>query len=132
MGYLSRRGFVHRDLAARNILLSKGLSCKVGVLAATDCASALQSIVTICTIGCTCFQIADFGLSKKLADDTEYYVTSGGMVPVKWTAPEVCTVALIRSCMCKVVHICIHFIHNMCSRKVTTHKMQPPYGVCLA
>ena len=35
------------------------------------------------------FQIADFGLSKKLADDTEYYVTSGGMVPVKWTAPEV-------------------------------------------
>ena len=38
----------------------------------------------------TCFQISDFGLSKKLADETEYYVTSGGMVPVKWTAPEVC------------------------------------------
>ena len=35
------------------------------------------------------FQIADFGLSKKLADDTEYYVTSGGLVPLKWTAPEV-------------------------------------------
>ena len=28
-------------------------------------------------------------MSKKLADDTEYYVTSGGKVPVKWTAPEV-------------------------------------------
>ena len=41
---------------------------------------------------CTYFQIADFGLSKKLADDTEYYMTSGGMVPVKWTAPEVFTV----------------------------------------
>ena len=35
------------------------------------------------------FQIADFGLSKKLAADTEYYVTSGGLVPLKWTAPEV-------------------------------------------
>ena len=34
-------------------------------------------------------QIADFGLSKKLADDAEYYVTSGGLVPLKWTAPEV-------------------------------------------
>ena len=34
MRYLSRRGFVHRDLAARNILVSKGLSCKVGGLAA--------------------------------------------------------------------------------------------------
>ncbi len=28
-------------------------------------------------------------MSKKL-DETEYYVTSGGKVPVKWTAPEVC------------------------------------------
>ena len=35
MRYLSRRGFVHRDLAARNILVSKGLSCKVGGLAAS-------------------------------------------------------------------------------------------------
>ena len=34
-------------------------------------------------------QIADFGLSRKLDDDTVYYVTSGGMVPVNWTAPEV-------------------------------------------
>ena len=49
----------------------------------------------MCTIGCTCFQIADFGLSKKLADDTENYMTSGGMVPVKWTAPEVCVILLV-------------------------------------
>ena len=90
MRYLSRRGFVHRDLAARNILVSKGLSCKVGGLAACY-------RLCICTISyflkfpCSCWiQIADFGLSKKLAEDTEYYVTSGGMVPVKWTAPEVC------------------------------------------
>ena len=32
-------------------------------------------------------QIADFGLSKNL--DSGYYYSEGGMVPVKWTAPEV-------------------------------------------
>ncbi|KAL5491167.1 hypothetical protein EMCRGX_G016406 [Ephydatia muelleri] len=32
-------------------------------------------------------QIADFGLSRDLADDM-YYVSHGGMVPIKWTAPE--------------------------------------------
>jgi len=33
-------------------------------------------------------QIADFGMSCDLIDEN-YYVTSGGKVPVKWTAPEV-------------------------------------------
>ena len=33
-------------------------------------------------------QIADFGMSRDLIDDN-YYITSGGMIPVKWTAPEV-------------------------------------------
>ena len=32
-------------------------------------------------------QIADFGLSKNL--DSECYVSDGGLVPIKWTAPEV-------------------------------------------
>ena len=32
-------------------------------------------------------QIADFGLSRELEDEN-YYTSSGGMVPVKWTAPE--------------------------------------------
>ena len=32
-------------------------------------------------------QIADFGLSRNL-DDENYYISKGGMVPVKWTAPE--------------------------------------------
>ena len=57
----------------------------------------------------TYFQIADFGLSKKLADDTEYYVTSGGKVPVVWTAPEVCTVTLFTS-VCKVVYYASAFV----------------------
>jgi len=34
-------------------------------------------------------KIADFGMSRDL-DDHKYYITSGGKVPVKWTAPEVC------------------------------------------
>ena len=59
MQYLSARGFVHRDLAARNVLVSKKNICKV----------------------------ADFGMSRDLADET-YYVSHGGMIPVKWTAPE--------------------------------------------
>ncbi|KAL5491368.1 hypothetical protein EMCRGX_G016647 [Ephydatia muelleri] len=59
MKYLSTKSFVHRDLAARNILVTKDCICK----------------------------IADFGLSRDLADDT-YYVSHGGMVPIKWTAPE--------------------------------------------
>lgn len=32
-------------------------------------------------------QIADFGLSRDLCD-SNYYVSHGGLVPVKWTAPE--------------------------------------------
>lgn len=33
-------------------------------------------------------QIADFGLSRDLMDEM-YYVSQGGKIPVKWTAPEV-------------------------------------------
>ena len=36
---------------------------------------------------CYIIQIADFGMSRDLADET-YYVSHGGMIPVKWTAPE--------------------------------------------
>ncbi|XP_065899232.1 uncharacterized protein [Dysidea avara] len=59
MTYLNSKQFVHRDLAARNILVSESVSCK----------------------------IADFGMSRDLLDEN-YYVTSGGKIPVKWTAPE--------------------------------------------
>ena len=78
MKYLSSKSFVHRDLAARNILVTKDCICKV--------------IFTPCEhdkIESPIFnpQIADFGLSRDLADDT-YYVSHGGLVPIKWTAPE--------------------------------------------
>ena len=35
-----------------------------------------------------CPQIADFGMSRDLMYES-YYVSHGGMIPVKWTAPEV-------------------------------------------
>ena len=46
--------------------------------------------VSLCVfIKCLCYsQIADFGMSRDLADET-YYISSGGKIPVKWTAPEV-------------------------------------------
>ncbi len=41
------------------------------------------------TPSCTLFvlKIADFGLSRDLQDQ-EFYVSHGGKIPVKWTAPE--------------------------------------------
>ena len=33
-------------------------------------------------------QIADFGMSRDLSD-SDYYVSQGGKIPIKWTAPEV-------------------------------------------
>ncbi|XP_048790162.1 ephrin type-A receptor 6 isoform X5 [Lagopus muta] len=61
MKYLSDMGYVHRDLAARNILVNGNLMCKV----------------------------SDFGLSRVLEDDPEAaYTTSGGKIPIRWTAPE--------------------------------------------
>ena len=59
MQYLSEMNCVHRDLAARNVLVNAQLICK----------------------------IADFGLSREIESATEY-VTRGGKIPVRWTAPE--------------------------------------------
>nr|XP_033777964.1 ephrin type-A receptor 8 isoform X2 [Geotrypetes seraphini] len=64
MRYLADLGYVHRDLAARNILVNSNLVCKV----------------------------SDFGLSRVLEDDPEAaYTTSGGKIPIRWTAPEAIT-----------------------------------------
>ena len=42
--------------------------------------------VTMCNV--YTLQIADFGMARDVADDT-YYITSGGKIPLKWTALEV-------------------------------------------
>ena len=34
------------------------------------------------------FKIADFVMARDVANDT-YYITSGGKIPLKWTAPKV-------------------------------------------
>ena len=33
-------------------------------------------------------KIGDFGLARDLVDE-DYYISCGGKIPVKWTAPEV-------------------------------------------
>ncbi|XP_063677832.1 ephrin type-A receptor 5-like [Bolinopsis microptera] len=64
MKYLSEMNFVHRDLAARNILVDEFGVCKV----------------------------SDFGLSRMLEEDSQYYKPHlGGKIPVRWTAPEAIT-----------------------------------------
>ncbi|KAG7513338.1 hypothetical protein JOB18_004809 [Solea senegalensis] len=61
MKYLEEKNFVHRDLAARNVLLVNQQFAK----------------------------ISDFGLSKALGADNNYYkARSGGKWPLKWYAPE--------------------------------------------
>ena len=62
--YLSSKDLIHRDVSARN--------CLVGA----------NNIV----------RLADFGLSRDTSDNAKnYYKKAGGMVPVKWMAPEALT-----------------------------------------
>jgi tyrosine-protein kinase len=61
MLYLEEKRFVHRDLAARNILVQTRSQVK----------------------------ISDFGLSRAVGADSNYYKASkGGRWPIKWYAPE--------------------------------------------
>ncbi|KAL5250255.1 hypothetical protein ACHWQZ_G016104 [Mnemiopsis leidyi] len=62
--YLSANNMVHRDVSARNCLVGTNLQVK----------------------------LADFGLSRNTsANDKNYYKKEGGMVPIKWMAPEALT-----------------------------------------
>jgi len=60
MSHLSSKVCVHRDLAARNVLLGKD----------------------------NLAMVSDFGLSRDVYESGEYENTSGGMLPVRWMAPE--------------------------------------------
>ena len=60
MTYLSSKNFIHRDLAARNVLVANDLTCR----------------------------ISDFGMSRQLRKEGDYYSSKGGKIPLKWTSPE--------------------------------------------
>ena len=53
-------------------------------------------------------QITDFGMSRDLIDDN-YYITSGGKIPVKWTAPEVANDHISHLLQHSIAH-CRHYI----------------------
>ena len=116
MDYLSSKSFVHRDLAARNILITQDKTCKVenetcvaqqhhsslDYRPQTLLSGSFYSYSNVAnyvvqiphffysyTFVYTNSQISDFGMSRDLEDGT-YYVSQGGKIPVKWTAPEVC------------------------------------------
>lgn len=60
MMYLSARKFIHRDLAARNCMVSADKTVKVG----------------------------DFGMTRDVYEMDYYRKESGGMMPIRWMAPE--------------------------------------------
>ncbi len=53
------------------------------------------------------FKIADFGMARDLMDD-DYYTSSGGKIPVKWTAPEVSFVSSVSQIF---VYLCTSSAH---------------------
>ena len=85
MEYLARKAFVHRDLAARNILVAEdGTTCKVH-----DNWLVMGLFTGFSTVKLFFFlQISDFGMARDL-EESNYYVSHGGKIPLKWTAPEV-------------------------------------------
>ena len=77
---------MHRDLAARNILVAEdGCTCKVAASDSVFPISHDHDILSICFL-----QISDFGMARDL-EESNYYISQGGKIPVKWTAPEVNT-----------------------------------------
>ena len=65
MAYLASIHFVHRDIAARN--------CLVG--------GEDNELVV---------KVADFGMAKDVYQ-TDYYKKRGGILPIRWMAPEAIT-----------------------------------------
>jgi len=55
-----------------------------------DVRTSYKLVMSQCHDYTLCMQIGDFGLARDLEDE-QYYVSHGGQVPVKWTAPEVYT-----------------------------------------
>ncbi|CAJ0935134.1 unnamed protein product, partial [Mesorhabditis belari] len=73
--YLNSQQIVHRDLAARNCLVSGEDDSRI-------CIPANRPP--------SCVKISDFGMSRRLYSQSEYYKmqTSGSLLPVRWLPPE--------------------------------------------
>ncbi|CEF62636.1 Protein kinase domain and Serine-threonine/tyrosine-protein kinase catalytic domain and Protein kinase-like domain and Tyrosine-protein kinase, catalytic domain-containing protein [Strongyloides ratti] len=76
VNYLTSRQIIHRDIAARNCLVSGDSDLML-------CNHLLRPKTTI--------KIGDFGMSRKLYSDIEYYKMGndeGKLLPCRWLAPE--------------------------------------------
>ena len=113
MSYLAGKAFVHRDLAARNILISESRVCKVYM----QLYLWHSRVITVLT------QVADFGMARDL-DEGSYYVSQGGKIPVKWTAPEVCT------CMCNITSHTECVVLKACQLRLCTIRSTPQPVMC--
>lgn len=65
-------------------------------------------------------QIADFGMSRDLMDE-KYYISHGGKIPVRWTAPEV-----ISQSMYIALPFCFNFMLACSHRLSTTRSTRLP------
>lgn len=68
MLYLSSLGIVHRDLASRNILLKEDVED-----------DKRRKLVA---------KVSDFGLSRAVTPQHNYYRSASGLMPAQWSAPE--------------------------------------------
>src|SRR4051812_10800587 len=81
MQYLSQQNIVHRDLALRNLLVAASVT---GESRYTIKISGLSTLVLRILIWET-----DFGMSRIITQEINYYKSDDKAIPVKWCAPEV-------------------------------------------
>ncbi len=76
-------------------------------------------------------QISDFGMSREL-EENPYYVSHGGKVPVKWTAPEVSIHSVIFIvCSWNVYSYVVHYIQAIRYKKYSTKSDVWSFGAVL-
>ena len=78
-----------------------------------------------CILLCSIIQIADFGMSRDLMNES-YYTSHGGKIPIKWTAPEVFTNSSTIIIACSIIILqALHY------KKYSTASDVWSYGVLM-
>ncbi len=90
-----------RPLSTEIWLLGTSWSQIRGLARSADYCAAHSMIEFKIYPGMGTFQIADFGMARDL-EEGNYYVSHGGKIPVKWTAPEVSIKSLKQNSSCEV------------------------------